>query len=88
MFSFNSQGKRLKNGNVDILIAIAIASITCEKAKNNDRRAELRTGQFRTPHLTNGSAQHIVAEIRFLHLPFSFVLTARPAFKSCENCRR
>ena len=92
MFSFNSQGKRLKNGNVEILIAIAIASITCEKAKknekirvyfpcllwrvhssiqicslllallradnhiHNDRRAELRTGQFRTLHLTNGSA--------------------------------
>ena len=90
MFSFNSRGKRLKNGNVEIS---AIASIICEKAKknekirvnspylfwrahssiqitsllltllradnriHNDRRAELRTGQFRTLHLTNGSAQ-------------------------------
>ncbi|MCU4139618.1 MAG: hypothetical protein MW690_001550 [Methanophagales archaeon] len=35
MFSFNSRGKRLKNGNVEILIAIAIASITCEKAKKS-----------------------------------------------------
>ena len=83
MFSFNSRGKRLKNGNVEIS---ATASIGCEKAQknekirvnspclfwrahsllallradnhiHNDRRAELRTGQFRTLHLTNGSAQ-------------------------------
>ena len=33
MFSFNSRGIRLKNGNVEIS---AIASITCEKAKKND----------------------------------------------------
>ena len=37
MFSFNSRGKRLKNGNVEILIAIAIASIGCEKAKKNEK---------------------------------------------------
>ena len=37
MFSFNSQGKRLKNGNVEILIAIAIASIVCGKAKKNEK---------------------------------------------------
>ena len=37
MFSFNSRGKRLKNGNVEILIVIAIASITCEKAKKNEK---------------------------------------------------
>lgn len=35
MFSFNSREKRLKNGNVEILIAIAIASIVCEKAKKS-----------------------------------------------------
>jgi len=34
MFSFNSRGKRLKNGNVEIS---AIASITCEKAKKNEK---------------------------------------------------
>ena len=34
MFSFNSRGKHLKNGNVEIS---AIASIVCGKAKNNER---------------------------------------------------
>ena len=37
MFSFNSRGKRLKNGNVEIS---AIASIVCEKAKKNKKIRE------------------------------------------------